>query len=96
MNTENQVHAVALTSYSTPNTYMMALNFERNTVGVWDGEFLFLSSQITSRVLLFPSEAKLFCTAEELFEGDFNSLLGMAVEDTVAAKFVYDSWSAGN
>jgi len=39
---------------------------------------------------------KLYHTAEELFEGDFNSFAGMAVEDTVAAKFVYDSWSAGN
>lgn len=38
MNTENYIHAITLTSYSTPNSYMMAINFECNTVGVWDGE----------------------------------------------------------
>lgn len=46
--------------------------------------------------LSVPFWSYIICTAEELFEGDFNSLSGMAVEDTVAAKFVYDSWSAGN
>ncbi|XP_017668806.1 PREDICTED: ketimine reductase mu-crystallin [Lepidothrix coronata] len=35
-------------------------------------------------------------TAEELFEGAFNSFSGLAVEDAVAAKFVYDAWSAAN
>ncbi|PKU43662.1 ketimine reductase mu-crystallin [Limosa lapponica baueri] len=65
--------------------------------GDWAEIFAELGEVVKGTKPALPEKTTVFKSlAEELFEGDFNSFSGMAVEDTVAAKFVYDSWSAGN